>query len=91
MNIPGKFLNCNSIVGGAGTTYNETAITLNMAHPDEADNPGYFSAGTLTGIETIKPVTTSAEQQPCYDLLGRPVGNDYRGIVIKNGKKFIQH
>ena len=27
---------------------------------------------------------------PMYDLLGRQVGQDYRGIVIQNGRKYIR-
>lgn len=39
-----------------------------------------------TGIETPKDVFNGQ----AYDILGRPVGNDYHGIVIQNGKKRLQ-
>ena len=42
---------------------------------------------TVTGITSIK--TTSNENDVMYNLAGQKVGNDYRGIVIKNGCKFF--
>lgn len=42
---------------------------------------------TVTGITSIK--TTSIENDVMYNLAGQKVGNDYRGIVIKNGYKFF--
>lgn len=39
-----------------------------------------------TGIETPKDMFNGQ----AYDILGRPVGNDYHGIVIQNGKKRLQ-
>lgn len=42
---------------------------------------------TVTGITSIK--TTSIENDVMYNLAGQKVGNDYRGIVIKNGCKFF--
>ncbi len=30
------------------------------------------------------------ENAPMYDVLGRPVNNYYRGIIIQNGRKYIQ-
>lgn len=39
-----------------------------------------------TGIETPKDLFNGQ----AFDILGRPVGNDYHGIVIQNGKKRLQ-
>ena len=41
-----------------------------------------------TGISTI--TTDEESNAPAYNLMGVPVGNDYRGIVIINGKKVIK-
>ena len=41
----------------------------------------------VTGITSIK--TTTIEDDVMYNLAGQKVGNDYRGIVIKNGYKFF--
>ncbi|MBO4660195.1 MAG: starch-binding protein [Prevotella sp.] len=41
-----------------------------------------------TGINAITTTTTKNSQR--YNLAGQKVGNSYKGIVIQNGKKFIQ-
>ena len=38
------FLDCTSLVGGNGTTYNSSHVDASYAHIDVADNPGYFTA-----------------------------------------------
>lgn len=43
---------------------------------------------TPTGINGINSENEDAAQS--YNLFGMPVGRDYKGIVIRNGKKFIQ-
>lgn len=51
-------------------------------------NPADFEEVMLTaGVKTISTANTDA---PVYDLKGRRVGNNYKGIVIKNGKKYYQ-
>lgn len=40
-----------------------------------------------TGITTTK--ATTKEDGSAYNLSGQRVGPDYRGIIIKNGKKFV--
>ena len=42
-----------------------------------------------TGIETIN-ATSNAETGVIYNLSGQQVDSNYRGIVIKNGHKYIQ-
>lgn len=48
-----------------------------------------ISAPVPTGINNI---TTDAtlENAPAYNLAGQKVGKEYKGVVIKAGKKFIQ-
>lgn len=43
---------------------------------------------TPTGINGINSEIEDAAQS--YNLFGMPVGRDYKGIVIRNGKKYIQ-
>jgi len=51
-------------------------------------NPADFEEVMLTaGVKTISTANTDA---PVYDLKGRRVGTNYKGIVIKNGKKYYQ-
>ena len=40
-----------------------------------------------TGINDV--ITDDATDAPAYNLMGVPVGNGYRGIVIRNGKKVV--
>ena len=48
-------------------------------------NPHMFDDGT--GIKNV--VTTSADNAASYNLAGQRVSNDYKGIVVKNGRKYI--
>ena len=43
--------------------------------------------GEATGIESLSPTLTKGERT--YNLNGQRVGNDYKGIVIRNGKKYL--
>ena len=44
--------------------------------------------GTGSAIESVKAELDL--NAPMFDVLGRKVGADYRGIIIQNGKKFIR-
>lgn len=46
-----------------------------------------FDQGSITGITAV-----SAERQDniVYNLSGQRVGKDFRGIVVKNGRKYVQ-
>ncbi len=48
-----------------------------------------FDEGTTTGIKNHQPSTLNP-QPSLYNLNGIRVGNNYKGIVIKNGKKVYQ-
>ena len=45
------------------------------------DNP------TPTGIEAVE--TANTENCVRYNLAGQKVGNDFKGVIIENGKKFV--
>lgn len=52
----------------------------------------FFSLGTNSGETTgISSVENKAEKADAtvYNLAGQAVGKDYKGLVIKNGKKFV--
>lgn len=59
---------------------------------------GYLSAGTLCNKVVIKSGTNAIEgvtidddtDAPAYDFRGVQVDKSYNGIVIKNGRKYIQ-
>ena len=42
---------------------------------------------TTTGVTQVKAATTNSGIR--YNVMGQPVGSDYKGIVIENGKKYI--
>lgn len=41
------------------------------------------------GTTGISSVTVDNVETPMYNVLGQPVDNNYKGLVIKNGRKFI--
>lgn len=52
----------------------------------------FYSLGTnfgeTTGISSVENKAVKADA-PVYNLAGQAVGKDYKGLVIKNGKKFV--
>lgn len=44
--------------------------------------------GGAAGINTVKAAKT--QNGAIYNMAGQKVGNDYKGLVIKNGRKYIQ-
>lgn len=70
----------NSVMIGANRAYLTPSVAMaaakiNIEYPE------------VTGITSIKD--TTIENDVMYNLAGQKVGNDYRGIVIKNGCKFF--
>ena len=47
-----------------------------------------FGDSIPTAIETTK-VAEEETESPVYNIAGQQVGKDYKGIVIKNGKKYL--
>ena len=47
-----------------------------------------FTTGGTDGIENVQVV--KVQNNNIYNLQGQVVGDDYKGIVIKNGKKFLK-
>lgn len=48
-----------------------------------------FTSGEAAGIEEIEAGKTEDANAPMYNLAGQAVSKNYKGIVIKNGKKFM--
>ena len=44
--------------------------------------------GEDTGISEVRANKAAADNK-VYNLAGQQVGKDYKGLIIKNGKKFI--
>jgi hypothetical protein len=57
------FYNCFALVGGAGTTYDESHINILYARPDGgASHPGYFTKKVGTGVESLQPSAVSIQK-----------------------------
>ena len=61
----------------------EEAVALNAKLND--------ATAVVTGINTLDNLTNSPldNDAPAYNLAGQRVGKNYKGVVIKNGKKVI--
>ena len=87
------FKECTKLVGGSGTTWDESHTDYTYAHIDGgASNPGYLTykeAGSSSGIKTTRE--TDSKQAGYYNLNGVILtGNPGKGIYIENGKKFVK-
>lgn len=47
-----------------------------------------YEAGTPTGISSVK--SEVAQNGKTYNLAGQQVSDSYKGLVIKNGKKYVK-
>ena len=77
------FYDCTQLKG-TYTAYNPHKTGTEMANP----TTGYFTSKT-TGIDHVKTADRAGDGK-AYDLSDRRVNESYKGIVIKNGKKYIQ-
>ena len=77
------FNNCTQLKS-TNTWFNANKTGIEMANP----TTGYFTSKT-TGIDHVKTADRAGDGK-AYDLSGRRVNESYKGIVIKNGKKYIQ-
>ena len=87
------FSKCYSIVGGSGTTWDESHTDYTYAHIDGgASNPGYLTykeAGSPSGIKTTRE--TDSKQAGYYNLNGvKLTGNPGKGVFIESGKKYMK-
>ncbi len=70
-------------------TAGETANTYVFNMPANGVNVAVTvdEIGTITGIVDVNATQPKNGQR--YNVMGQPVGNDYKGIVIENGKKRV--
>ena len=54
--------------------------------------PGKTKEELVTGIESVKVVAAADNNvdAPIYNLAGQKVSKNYKGVVVQNGKKFVQ-
>lgn len=55
------------------------------------DDEYYGGGDDDSAVEKVEYRTSEESDGPAYDLQGRPVSKAYRGIVIRSGRKEIQH
>ena len=67
--------------------YTIKAIAVN-AEGKEKESPIREVDVTSSTPLAIQSVVSEERETPAYNLMGQPVGSDYHGIVIKNGKKY---
>lgn len=72
-----------SLPFNAGDTYTFSA------EPGTISDRFTLMMGNTTGIHQMTTEMSSEKDQPAYNLSGQKVGADYKGIVIRNGKKNI--
>ncbi len=79
----GFYQNANTFTVGANSAYIPAgSISLGVGAK-------YFRLeGQATGIE-VPAVAEAEEDGVLYNVAGQQVGKDYKGIVIKNGKKYL--
>ena len=69
-------------------TYTITAVTINAEGGEIMSAPRELKVTSDVPL-AIQTVTTDEPESQMYNVMGQPVGSDYRGIVIKNGKKVV--
>ncbi len=75
------YVNADTDPVAAGKAYlNGTLVPINVK--------AFIFDGTTTGIETA-PAAEAEEDGVYYNTAGQVVTKDYKGIVIKNGKKYF--
>ena len=85
------FSGCTSLIGGNGTAYNSNFLDNTYARPDGGtSSPGYFTADTMTGIESIhNSQFIIHNEEAIYNLAGQRLSKTQRGINIVGGRKVV--
>lgn len=77
------FSNCPNLKGD-GAAYDSSKTGIEMANP----TTGYFTTMT-TGIDHVTAAGKVGDGKT-YDLSGRLVSKNYKGVVVTNGRKILQ-
>ena len=70
-------------------TYSIVAIAVNAEGQEKMSGVRSLTVISDTPLD-IQTVVGDEPETPTYNLMGMPVGEGYRGIVIKNGKKHVR-
>ena len=77
-----------SATEGATSKFMNAADDFNAAWSDSAKAYGNHGASLTLGIDEVTTVDTPADNV-MYNVAGQIVGENYKGLVIKNGKKMV--
>lgn len=69
-------------------TYIQFVVASNKTTECYLDDVAFAFSSSETGISTIN--ASAANTEASYNLAGQKVGNSYRGLVIRNGRKHIK-
>lgn len=88
LNVVSHPENVGKEVSVFGTLLTDKGSPLYLGKPGVRDvnNNDQYVLNSSTSVDYLQQTNLNATM---YDLLGRPVGEWYHGIVIQNGKKFI--
>ena len=75
--------------GARGRVAAASSYTVRAANEMGGLNEQSDAASVVDAISEIAPATADTLDGPAYNTAGQRVGNSYRGIVIKNGKKAV--
>ena len=76
-------------VGDVGATINPYRAYFTVAGISSVKPLSFVVDGTATGVDSVEAVEAE-EDGVLYNTAGQQVTEDYKGIVIKNGKKYYQ-
>ncbi|MBQ8988276.1 MAG: hypothetical protein IJ067_01120, partial [Prevotella sp.] len=86
------FKDCKYVINANGSKMTLGAIAFSEVdelNVETTDGVKVYTAGGATGIQSAKVITVTTDGA-VYNLAGQKVGASYKGIVIKDGKKFFQ-
>lgn len=75
-------------VGTAGATMNPYRAYFTVAGASLVKPLSFVIDGTATGVDSVE-AAEAEEDGVIYNTSGQQVTSDYKGIVIKNGKKYL--
>ena len=79
------FQNCNKEDGAEDETIKETTVEVKSIYLSSYDKDKITSS-----ISNAVVAPKANVNAPIYNLAGQQVGKSYKGVVIQNGKKFVQ-
>ena len=72
--------------GGIGYIF----VTVNDGRTTWTQRFGVAVTGSTTGITEVSNAAIVNPNAPIYNMGGQRVGNNYKGVVIQNGKKYVK-